>query len=263
MRARTLAAALAVAGAVAAARTSPAAAQTIAVSTSSNWAGYVVGGKQFSSVSGSWVVPAARRSSEGYSAFWVGLGGASSSSSALEQVGTESDYVGGRRRYYAWYELVPSASRRLRLSVHAGDRISARVTVSGRRVTVSLADLTTGGSVTKTLRMSDPDTSSAEWIAEAPSEEVADGRYQELPLANFDEVTFTSATATAGGHTGTIADSDWTAERVQLLADDGHFGGPDAGFDRATGAARTSALRSGGSAFSVRWRSSGATPYAA
>lgn len=214
---RRLAPVLSIAAALALAVSSPASAQPVAETTSANWAGYAVGGTTFSSVSGSWTVPAARSSTDGYSAFWVGLGGTSSESSGLEQVGTESDYVDGQARYYAWYELVPAAAVRLDLPIHSGDRIAAKVSVSGTRVTVSLSDLTTGRSVTKTLRSSDPDTSSAEWIAEAPAAEYADGTASQLPLADFGTASFTGATATAAdGHTGSIVDSDWQAERIEL-----------------------------------------------
>src|SRR5437868_1776579 len=62
---------------------------------SSNWAGYVVNGSDatvstsFSSVSARWVAPKATcaRGRATYSAFWVGLGGSSESSDALEQIG--------------------------------------------------------------------------------------------------------------------------------------------------------------------------------
>jgi hypothetical protein len=61
-------------------------------SVSQNWAGYVAGGTQFSSVSGSWVQPAAKcGTGQTYSAFWVGLGGSGDRSSSLEQTGTQSD----------------------------------------------------------------------------------------------------------------------------------------------------------------------------
>jgi hypothetical protein len=84
-------------------------------SATSDWAGYVVGGAEttatFTSVSAKWVQPAVscatRRSS--YSAFWVGLGGASDTSQALEQIGTEADCRAGKPAYSMWYELVPAA----------------------------------------------------------------------------------------------------------------------------------------------------------
>ena len=35
-------------------------------------------------------------------------------------------------------------------------------------------------------------------------------------LADFGKVTFTNASATAGGHAGSISDSDWSAQPVEL-----------------------------------------------
>jgi hypothetical protein len=107
--------------------------------------------------------------------------------------------------------------------------------------------------VTKTLHMSDPNTSSAEWIAEAPSASTRFGT-QVLPLADFGKVTFSSATATADGHTGSISDSAWSAERVDLVSSEGGYGGGGPGprfASYATGEATTSSLRQSGSAFSV------------
>ncbi len=262
---RRLAALLAV-GVLAAATPTAATAQTVNAvesTTSGNWAGYVADGTTFTSVSGTWVVPTAKSDSEGYSAMWVGLGGAGESSNALEQVGTESDYVDGEATYSAWYELVPKAPVTLKLTVHPGDRVSAKVTVSGTSVTVSMSNLTTGKSVTKTLHMSDPDTSSAEWIAEAPSVSTRDGNDQTLPLADFGKVTFTHAAATAEGHTGSVSDSGWSAEKIDLVSATGGFGGyPGRGraVALATGGATTSSLSSSGSRFSVTWSESAAAP---
>ena len=186
---------------------------------SENWAGYAVTGKNFSTVSGTWREPTIKTSSsssEAYSAVWVGLGGSKTSSSSLEQIGTSADYVGGHAEYYAWYELLPSGQVRLSIAIHAGDVISARVSVSGTTVTVFLSDQTTGHSVLKTLHMNKPDSSSAEWIVEAPATETSGGNYQVLPLADFVKVAFSKATATAGGDTGGIYDSQWTPTRIQL-----------------------------------------------
>src|SRR6201995_4887896 len=78
--------------------------------TSANWAGYAATGAQFSKVSGSWVQPQAScDGSRGDAVFWVGIGGATQESSALEQTGTEVDCSGGSAAYSAWYELVPAA----------------------------------------------------------------------------------------------------------------------------------------------------------
>ncbi len=241
--------------------TAAAAAATVPVtasSTSANWAGYVAKGRQFSSVSGSWVQPAASCSSgSGDSAFWVGLGGASNDSQALEQVGTQSNCTSsGQTEYYAWYEMVPAAPVQFDLAIKPGDHISAQVTVSGSSATMTLHDTTTGQSASKTVQASAIDTSSAEWIAEAPSLCSGDGGCQPVPLADFGTVEFTSATATAGGHTGPISDASWQAQAVQLSSSGGD---PQfAAYDGSSSAgAQASGLSSDGSAFSVSWQASG------
>jgi Peptidase A4 family len=186
---------------------------------SGNWSGYIVqssNGQNFSKVSGSWTQPSVSSSTPGYSAFWVGLGGANQRSQSLEQVGTAADTVNGQTTYYAWYELVPDSEMKLNLAIHPGDQMSGSVTVNGTNVTVSLSNETTGQSIAKTLTMSDPDTSSAEWIAEAPSAQSQSGDLQALPLANFGQVTFTNTSATAGGHTGSISDPNWTVQQVDM-----------------------------------------------
>jgi hypothetical protein len=232
---------------------------------SENWAGYAATGKNFSSVSATWresTVKAGSSSSDAYSAVWVGLGGYKTSSSSLEQIGTSADYVGGHAEYYAWYELLPSGQVRLSIAIHAGDAISARVTVKGTTVTVLLSDQTTGHSVLKTLHMNKPDTSSSEWIVEAPATETFGGNYQVLPLADFAKVAFSKATATAGGYTGGISGSQWTPTRIQLRTQS-TFGaasgsgfvtvGPQAVSQQSEGAT-TSTLS--GNTFSVSWQAS-------
>jgi hypothetical protein len=239
---------------------------------SENWSGYVVrssADKQFSSVSASWVQPSVSASSgQGYAAFWVGLGGASNGSQALEQVGTSGQVVNGQATYSAWYELVPAAQVTLNLAIHPGDHMSGKVTVNGTKVTISLSDQTTGQSVTKTLQMTNPDTSSAEWIAEAPAAQFQDGSMQILPLADFGKVTFTHASATAGGLTGSISDPAWTVERVDLSSTGGQqFMSGGSGFSGAglanglsqSGGASASDVSSDGSSFAVSYTSSGAS----
>jgi hypothetical protein len=232
-----------------------------ATAVSSNWAGYAVSGTTFRTVSGTWTQPAADCSSstaaQTASAFWVGLGGNSETSNALEQTGTEADCsTGGAARYFAWYELVPAASVKVPLKIAAGDRIAAAVKVSGTSVTVTLRNLTTGKGFMKTLRMASPDVSSAEWIAEAPSA-LTPGGARILPLTDFGTVRFTGASATStSGHTGAISDAAWSATRVDLASETGGPGGPGFGpFAPPNGGveAVSSALKAGGSAFSVRW----------
>src|SRR5579875_660557 len=103
---------------------------------STNWAGYAIhhSGVRFDKVLGSWVQPAptCTAGEPTYSSIWVGIGGYSLSSQALEQIGTEADCsAAGRVVTSAWYELVPSPSRNLALKVSPGDRISAEVSIAG------------------------------------------------------------------------------------------------------------------------------------
>jgi hypothetical protein len=136
------------------------------------------------------------------------------------------------------------------MAIKPGDSMAASVTV-GRTVALTLRDLTTGRSVTKRVRMSSPDTSSAEWIAEAPSGCDGSG-CRTLPLANFGTVGFSNARAvTAGGHAGTIADSAWSATALTLQADvDGFAAGVGPVASRAT----PTPLAASGGAFSVSWQ---------
>jgi hypothetical protein len=209
--------------------------------TSANWAGYAATGSQFSKVSGSWVQPQAScDSSRGDAVFWVGIGGATSESSALEQTGTEVDCSSGSPEYSAWYELVPAAPVKIGLDVHPGDHISASVGVDGDQVSIALTDQTTGKSFNRTLQMDSPDTSSAEWIAEAPSVcqgDAAAGNCQPVSLADFGTASFTDSTATGSGQTGTA--EQWGAQAMQLSSGAGG------------GSAAPSTLSGG--AFSVAW----------
>jgi hypothetical protein len=216
------------------------------LSTSSNWAGYAVAaaGQSFGDVKGSWTVPTvscpARSSS--YSSFWVGIGGYATSSNGLEQTGTSSDCQNGTPTYYAWYELIPAPSVNVQLTVSPGDQVSAEVSISGTAVTLALTDVTTGQTFSKTQTTSSPDVSSAEWIAEAPSQcsGLRVSSCQTLPLANFGTAGFTAASATANAHTGTISDPAWTAVGIQLEPT-----------TRGSLSATPSALSADGSSFTV------------
>jgi hypothetical protein len=220
---------------------------------SANWSGYAVHrtGVSFHHVQGSWTQPSAvcTRGQSTYSAFWVGLGGYSTGSTALEQIGTELDCtVSGRVSSTAWYELVPSPSRAVRITVRPGDRMSASVTVTGRRVTLRLADATRHETFSKTMTVSTVDTGSAEWIVEAPSGCTTTGMCQPLPLTDFGAVRFTADSARAGGHRGAISSGWWDTTKVVLS--------PDAPTFIASGAASQStpsALQASATAFAVHY----------
>jgi hypothetical protein len=228
-------------------------------SPSQNWSGYAVHapGLSFRSVSARWRQPKASctRGEPTYAAFWVGLGGYSESSDALEQIGTEVDCAAsGSATIYPWYELVPSASHQIRLTVKAGSLISAAVTVIGDRVTVALSDLTSHKSFTKTLTASPIDVTSAEWITEAPSECLSNTQCHTLTLADFGTARFANTIArTTAGRTGTISSPLWTATEIILSGMGPRF--VDYGGDGSSAGttSKPSALTAGGSAFSVTY----------
>jgi hypothetical protein len=233
---------------------------------SSNWAGYAVTGqsgvvRHFKHITGSWVQPAATCTpgSNSYSAYWVGLGGFLQSSRKLEQIGTEADCdVSGATQYYAWYELVPSAPVTLKLAIAPGDAISAAVSVKGAYVTVTLADQSRGTRISKRLHFAAADTTSAEWIAEAPSSCNSTGICEPLPLADFGAVSFTNAAVRiADGHTGTISSPYWSAQPIALEEAEqlsGGFGGGNGLFGpRALLSAVPSILEDNGASFGVTW----------
>lgn len=202
---------------------------TSTTTDSTNWSGYAVHatGVSFRSVQGSWRQPAATctRGTDTYSSYWVGIGGYSETSQALEQIGTEVDCTAaGRVRSSAWYELVPSNAVQLHLTVHPGDLMTAKVTLNGNRVSLLLYDATRKQGFAKTLTAAQIDNTSAEWIVEAPSECVGQSACQTLLLANFGTVSFTGALATSStGHTGGISDPAWQTAKIKLVPGSDHL----------------------------------------
>ena len=233
---------------------------------SSNWAGYALTGTNasgtatsYSNVVGSWVQPkvtcTARQPS--YSAFWVGLGGFSDDAQALEQIGTESNCdARGRPVYAAWYEIVPAPSIPIAMKMAPGDRMTAAVLVQGMQVTLQLTNTTRHIRVTRRVTVQQPDLTSAEWIAEAPSSCSSSGQCRTLPLADFGTVSFARAAATGDGHAGTISDPAWQATPVELaeLGQDGldpSFAGMRP--SPATSGASPGPLSADGRGFAVAW----------
>ncbi len=189
--------------------------------TSTNWAGYVASspGLTFRHVSATWTMPAAACTlgSRSYEASWVGVGGYHTTSSALEQIGTESDCSKtGVPIYSAWYELVPSASATIHMPIRPGDAMSASVHVKGHTVHLRLTDVTRGMTFTKTLHAQLIDLTSADWIVEAPSS-CNRTTCVALPLANFGTETFTQvSTTTLAGLTGSVVNPAWTTNAISL-----------------------------------------------
>ncbi len=236
---------------------------------SSNWAGYVVTGigstettaspsMSYTDVTGQWVQPKAK-CTPGMAtsvAIWVGLGGYSESSQALEQTGTSADCsTGGKPSYYIWYELVPADSVNLKVKIQPGDVIASSVVVNGTDILVQVNDRTRRVRFTKHLSMASPDLSSAEWITEAPSQCGSSSFCPQLSLTNFHSVTFTRSFAVGNNLNGTISSPNWTSTELQLVPRSHRFyGDPNDPSSLALGAgAMPSTLVPDGSGFSVAW----------
>jgi hypothetical protein len=224
--------------------------------TSNNWSGYAVhrSGVTFKRATGTWRQPAAvcAAGTATYSAFWVGIGGYSLSSSAMEQIGSELDCnADGTQSLSAWYELVPAPSRTIRITIAGGDLITASMAVAGKQVTMTLIDRTRHERFIKTVRVRTLDLTSAEWIAEAPSDCSTATTCATLPLADFGAVRFANASAqTTAGATGSIASPLWNTTKILL-------GYSSAGTSfvakTSTANAAPTALLSGGSQFLVSY----------
>jgi hypothetical protein len=158
-------------------------------STSTNWSGYAVTRKRFTSVSAAWTEPTATCSGTAYSSFWVGLDG--DTSNTVEQTGTDADCSGSTPQYFAWYEMYPKFPVNLRGTVRPGDKMTASVTTNGSgSFTLTISDTTQGWTNITNARLKSAKLASAEVIAEAPS---SSGGV--LPLANFGTVSFSNAKA--------------------------------------------------------------------
>ena len=223
----------------------------VGTTTSTNWAGYAITNrKPFTSATGRWVQPAVSCDdlSSTYSAFWVGLGGFTNRSFAVEQTGTLANCSSGSPRYSAWYELYPAAPVTLKLAVKPGDKLSATVSVSKKTVVIRLKNVTTDKLINKKLHMSRPDTGSAEWVTEAPSGCDNAGNCRTLPLANFGTVALSHSTANVSRHRGRISDPVWSATTIELhdLNDPTN---PGAGANAIPGA-----IGPDGGSFAVTWQ---------
>jgi hypothetical protein len=219
------------------------------LSTSTNWSGYAVttAAGAVTDVAGKWVVPAVTGSGTAYSSAWVGIDGFNSST--VEQIGTDSDVVNGVPQYYAWFEMYPSGSVNLPLTLHAGDTMSADVSYASGKFTLSITDVTTGKSFTTTQSAPSARRSSAEWVMEAPSSFSG-----VLPLANFGTATFSGGHATINGATGAI-DASRSGTQLNEINMVSRFGATE---DTTSGLTDSGSPATSG--FTVTFASTGTTP---
>jgi len=247
---------------------------------SSNWAGYVATGPgststtasstmAYTDVTGQWVQPKAvcTPGSPTSVAIWVGLGGYSETSQELEQTGTSADCSqSGQASYYIWYELVPADSVNVTsLKINPGDVIASVVQVNGTKVLVQVIDRTRKTRFTKRLTMAAPDLTSAEWIAEAPSQCSVSGFCRQIALTNFGSIDFTRSFATGNGSGATMSSPNWMLTALQLVPRAHRFfGANDASSSNGFGAAgaNPSVLSTDGKGFSIAWQANPAAPVA-
>jgi hypothetical protein len=207
-------------------RGSPPSALRPGMTTSPNWSGYVATappGKTISyqRVSGTWTVPAAvcaPGKPETYSTVWVGLGGYTQT--RQEEVGTDANCTAsGQPRYFAWFELVPYLSYPVSIAnkVAAGDTITGVVRiVNPKLVELQLTNRTRRWTFTRRINWAINDTSTADWIVEAPAI-CRETTCSEASLSDFRTVTMRDISATGNGETGTLADPHWKVIPIRLV----------------------------------------------
>ncbi len=175
------------------------------VSYSSNWAGAVLIGSRYTSVTGTFKVPTPSKPSGGsssteYSASaWVGIDGDTCSTSIL-QTGIDFNIQGGRVTYDAWYEWFPDYAYTFDgFDIAAGNVIRLTATAATKSSgSVLIENLSTGRSVTHSFsgQTSPLCETNAEWIVE----DFEEGNSL-VPFADFGTVTFTNAAVTQSGGT--------------------------------------------------------------
>jgi hypothetical protein len=223
--------------------------------TTPNWAGYVAtpapgSPATFRSASGTWRQPAAacRRGDHGAAtAIWVGIGGYDGSTDELQQIGSMASCdLRGRPVSRAWFALLPYPPHTIALNVRPGDTLTGNVSVLPTAVRLQLIDRTAGWSFTRTIGWGPADTTSAEWIVEAPLNCVYKACRQ-APLANFRTLTFTEIATSTDAGVGTLTRCPWTVRDVALAPT------PAATGTARTGTASAGPLDADGTSFTVTW----------
>jgi hypothetical protein len=157
--------------------------------SSMNWAGYVLTGKIYREVNAEWAVPAlnCRVVPNGSTSDWVGVDGWVHPAE-LFQAGTSSACAGGvQSSSVVWSDGALGYAWQDEFTVHAGDKISARVAQSPSGAwTATVTDESTG----RRAHASEPAAyagASVEWVAEDSG---IQGSSVLAPLADFASVSF-------------------------------------------------------------------------
>lgn len=181
----------------------------------SNWAGYVATGGNYTSVSGSWVVPSPSANGiNSADAAWVGIGGVTSND--LIQAGTQNFVsANGDVQTAAFYELLPDTSVDLSsISVNSGDSVSVTVSqISSGEWSIYFIDNTNGQSSTTNVYY-DSSLSSADWIEEDPSDGIG-----QIPFDDFGSISFSDCQTTVNASAQSISSANGQA--LTMVSGDG------------------------------------------
>jgi hypothetical protein len=197
--------------------------------TASNWSGYADIACSTCSlryVSADFTVPhlnTAKSPDNSWAGHWVGLDGATTKT--VEQVGIDTYVSGGVDYYYAWYEMFPAAPQVYTLAASPGDNIQVGVYTVNGTYYLSLNDTTLGAGFNATATVPAGYTGqnkSAEVITEAPSE-LSGSSVIQLPLADYGQVNYNSATVTSrnGTHGGLGSTSLWNSYALKMVSASG------------------------------------------
>ncbi|KAI1502106.1 putative aspergillopepsin [Biscogniauxia marginata] len=176
--------------------------ETAHVEYSSNWAGAVLIGTGYTTVTGSIVVPTPKTPSGGSSSTtysgsaWVGIDG-DTCSTAILQTGVDFSVRGSSVSFDAWYEWYPDYAYDFSgISISAGDTVTFTVTASSKGAGKAVIENeSTGQTVTHSFSGESDQLCeyNAEWIVEDYS---SGGSL--VSFADFGTVTFTGASVNGG-----------------------------------------------------------------
>ena len=167
------------------------------VSYSSNWAGAVLVGTGYTSVTATFTAPTP--STDGSGAAWVGIDG-DTCQTAILQTGIDWTKSGSSVTYDAWYEWYPDYSYDFSgISIAAGNTIKVTVTATSLTAgTATVENVSTGKTVTHSFSGEGSTGDLCEYNAEWIVEDYEEGSSL-VSFADFGSVTFTGCSATKSG----------------------------------------------------------------
>ena len=166
----------------------------VSVMTSPNWSGYIAASGTFTGVAGTFTVPfiqAGTSISDSVSE-WVGIDGSSNQSLIQAGVRELPDPLNPTLFFVSpWWEILPAPLTNITsMVVRAGDQVTVQIAkIAGTAWRISLLDNTNGQAFTTYQSYSGPE-SSAEWIVEAPTNDISGVPIQSVLAPYSPAVTF-------------------------------------------------------------------------